>query len=197
MFVVLSPFKKNFDNKFITTITILAFILLDMSGTMPNVFLFGRVCHMSIFFLVGYVINDYYANLREAVMGHKTLLIVLFALCNGLYFMDMESQLSTYSLPIIGTIGTFAFSFAFIQYSHNKIIEHLIKYIKYVGRYSLQFYVFTRFVLVIARILVVKIGKMEDPFIVIPSVFVVQMLLATIGVWACKKIILINKLMGY
>ena len=197
MFVVLAPFKRNFDNKFVAIIAILALILLDMTGAMPGAFLLGTVCHFSIFFLIGYVIKDYYESLRESVMDHKTLLIILFALCNGLYFMDMHSALKSYCLPIIGTVGTFAFSFALLKYSQNRIIDRIVKSIKYVGCYSLQFYVFTGFVLVIARTLIVKVVGLQSPFTVIPAVFVVQMVLATAGVWVCKRIKLTNKLMGY
>jgi peptidoglycan/LPS O-acetylase OafA/YrhL len=99
-------------------------------------------------------------------------------------------------LPIIGSFACFSISIRLTTIK-SFLINKVVDFIEWVGKYSLQFYIMTGFVLMPARtIIVMKLG-IVNPFIVIPVVFILQVALATLAVYLCKKFKLMNFLMGY
>lgn len=72
--------------------------------------------------------------------------------------------------------------------SSSTVGTHAGKALGYVGHWSLQFYILNGFALVPARMIVVKILHIDEPWIIVASVFVLNLVLEIIMLEILKRI---------
>lgn len=170
---------------------------LYYNSLLPYEFLLSKSCYMGIFFISGFVVREYYYQIKNFILKYKWEILLVSLFVNGWLFSRINIYVLMYIVPYIGILGSFSFAFIVLERKRNHIYGFISRALTFVGVYSLQFYLFTGFVLVVARTFVVNILNFSNPIYVIPLVFLIQMVLATMGVFACKKVPLLNKAMGY
>lgn len=79
---------------------------------------------------------------------------------------------------------------------HGAADNIVMRYIAYIGRYSLQFYLFT-FAYPIIRIIVVNVWHVTNPFAVVGFVMLLQLLVMTPLVEITRRIKFLKIPMGY
>ena len=147
---------------------------------------------MGIFFISGFVVREYYCQIKNFILKYKWEILLVSLFVNGWLFSRVNIYVLMYIVPYIGILGSFSFAFIILERARNLVYGFISRALAFVGVYSLQFYLFTGFVLVVARTFVIKILNFSNPIYVIPLVFFIQMVLATLGVFVCKKVPLLK-----
>jgi len=195
VFIFIAPLKNTFKNDMIVIFTYITMFMICLSGILPYEFLLAKSCYLGLYFIVGFLVSKYYDYIRNTIVENKYFFILMFVIVNWFTFPALGNAIGYSIVPIVGSMGIFAITFVMIE--HPVFKGYLNIGVKYVGKFSLQFYIFTGFVLPVARAIVVNIFGLTNPFIVIPLVFIVQISLAFIGVVVCRKMPVVNILMGY
>lgn len=197
VFLLWAPFKRMMRKPNTIVIVLIVLYSVVLTGVVGFYFFpISKCLFYSQFFLWGYLLRIYYCIIRPALQKYHYIFTTCFILMNCILISYLDFWTRGITLPIIGTLFMFALALWSCE-SNNAIIIKCNDIFKYVGRYSLQFYVMTGFVLPPARILVVNIGHVHNPFIIIPFVFLIQVCLAFVGVRICERIKPLNYLFGY
>ncbi len=197
IFFLVTPFRKHIvKSTFTVCLTILIIYTLSEENWFPFIYPLQRVLIFTRYFLIGFLLRRFYPEIRKCFETYWVLFLLLFVVYNILINNYCEGRFWELILPIIGSFACFSISIRLTTIK-SFLINKAVDFIEWVGKYSLQFYIMTGFVLMPARtIIVMKLG-IVNPFIVIPVVFILQVALATLAVYLCKKFKLMNFLMGY
>ena len=107
-------------------------------------------------------------------------------LINGIFIVSLAKIPFVYLfvLPFIGTLAVMTMAFQL-----EKVIERskVAEYIEYCGKYSLQFYLFTFCYPLIRTVIVLKV-HVNNPFVILTSMYVLQLIAITIIVEITRRI---------
>lgn len=197
VFLLWAPFKLQMLKAQTIAIVLMVLYAVVLTGVIGFYFFpISKCLFYSQFFLWGYMLRIFYIKIRPIFQNYYYVFMTFFILMNCILINQLDYWTRGIALPIIGTMFMFTVALC-LEKSKKSFIIKCNDIFKYVGRYSLQFYVMTGFVLPVARILVVNIWHIQSPFIIIPSVFFIQVCFAYIGVRICEKIKPLNYLFGY
>lgn len=198
IFLFVAPLKQLLQKNIYWVIGLLIMLFfLYYNSLLPYEFLLSKSCYMGIFFISGFVVREYYCQIKNFILKYKWEILLVSLFVNGWLFSRVNIYVLMYIVPYVGILGSFSFAFIILERARNLVCGFISRALAFVGVYSLQFYLFTGFVLVVARTFVIKILSFSNPIYVIPLVFFIQMVLATLGVFVCKKVPLLKKAMGY
>lgn len=130
-----------------------------------------KIMFYTFHFLLGYI---FYEHFKEKILVHKRicyfflLLVPIDFIC--VYFIQ-EGLIFDYILSIIGSLEVIVAS-KLICISRFK---SLTDFLGYIGRNSLQFYLFA-FGYPIIRVVMVSFFKITDPLVLVPSIFILQII---------------------
>ena len=195
MFLVLIPIRNYLKNRridfaLIALLTGVYFIII-----LPDFFALDKVFYFMIFFVAGYAMNDSYPCIKQLSLKWWWMIYSVFFLAN-IALIDTFSEITLmfrFILPITGSLAVMTMAFHL-----EKIVDNCrgAQYVEYCGKYSLQFYLFT-FCYPIIRMVIVSIMHITNPFVILISVFVLQLITITIIVEITRRIKWLKVPCGY
>jgi len=153
---------------------------------LPSIFALDKVFRFMVFFIAGYALNEYYPAIKAWALKWWWLVYAVFVVVH-LVFIETLSEIPfvfRFVLPFTGTLAVMTMAFQL-----EKVIEKskVTQYIEYCGKYSLQFYLFT-FCYPLIRWGIVSVLYVTNPFVILTSVFVLQLIAITIIVEVTRRI---------
>ena len=153
---------------------------------LPTMFALNKVFHFMVFFIAGYMLNNCYPAIKAWSMKYWWLNYLLFIVANILFIDTLQNVpfVFRFVLPFTGTLAVMT-----MAYQMEKSIENskVVQYVEYIGKYSLQFYLFT-FCYPIIRSVIVSVLHITNPFVILLSVFVLQLITSTIVVEVTRRV---------
>ena len=196
VFVLMIPLKRYLNTSSKICFALIVLYAVSLSGILPYIYPLSKTQHFSIYFLWGYLLRIYYGDVKQHVINYWWLYTFLFVIINIAFLPYLQFMIKGIFAPLTGTVFLFAATNKLLD-SNVYLVEKWHKMVSYVGKYSLQFYVMTGFVLAIARYIVVNKFDQESPWVVIPFVFFLQILFATVGVKLCERMRVTRFMFGY
>lgn len=139
-----------------------------------------------VFFIAGYALNEYYPIIKRWSLKYWWLVYAVFIVVNIVFVVSLYKVpfVFRFVLPFTGTLAVMTLAFQL-----EKVIERskVAQYIEYCGKYSLQFYLFT-FCYPLIRWGIVNGLHITNPFVILISVFVLQLITITIIVEVTRRI---------
>lgn len=139
-----------------------------------------------VFFVAGFALNEYYVRIKQWSLGYWWIIYIVFVICNVLLieFLAKLPFVFRFVLPFTGTLAVMTMAFQMEKVVKNNIV---VRYIEYCGKYSLQFYLFT-FAYPIIRTVIVSFLHITSPFVILTSVFILQLIAITFIVEITRRI---------
>lgn len=177
IFLLVIPFRKVLKNKWVALGVIAVSMLIYFLDFMPSIFKLDDVFHFTTFFIVGMCLNEKYVNIKAMSQKYWWLIYGFFILANIVFVGQLCHYKIVYRfiLPFSGSLAVMTLAFQL-----EKLLDRskAVQYVEYIGKYSLQFYLFTFPYPIIRTILVSKMG-MTNPYEIFFLVFVLQLLTVT------------------
>lgn len=186
IFLLLIPFRNILKNKWVDLGLIVVLIVVYFLDFLPELFALDKVFHFMVFFIAGYALNEYYPNIKQWALKYWWIIYVAFIVAH-VVFIETLCKIPfvfRFILPFTGTLGVMTMAFQL-----EKVLEKskVARYIEYCGKYSLQFYLFT-FCYPLIRWGVVSVLHVTNPFVILISVFVLQLVTNTFIVEVTRRI---------
>lgn len=186
IFLLLIPIRNLLRNKWLDLGLIAVLIVVYYLGFIPTVFTLDDVFHFMLFFVAGFALNEYYLKIKQWSLKYWWLVYLVFIVCNLGLIQIFHEILFMYRivLPFIGSLAVMT-----MASQMEKVIENnkIVQYIEYCGKYSLQFYLFT-FAYPVIRTVIVSVMHITNPFVILTSVFILQLVTTTIIVEITRRI---------
>lgn len=186
IFLFLIPIRNYLKKKWVDIVLIGILIGVYFCGFMPKIFALDRVFYFMVFFLIGYSLNEYYEQIKMWTLKRWWLICLFFIMVNIVFIKTFVRIpfIYRFMLPLTGTLAFMAMAFQL-----EKVIEKskVAQYIEYCGKYSLQFYLFT-FCYPLIRWGIVSVLHVTNPFVILASVFILQLITITIIVEISRRI---------
>ena len=186
IFLLLIPIRDWLRNKWIALGLIAVLIVVYFLDFLPTMFALDKVFHFMVFFIVGYALNEYFPSLKLWSLKYRWLVYAVFFVVNIVFVESLYKVpfVFRFILPFTGTLAVMTMAFQL-----EKVIEKskVAQYIEYCGKYSLQFYLFT-FCYPLIRWGIVSVLHVTNPFVILTSVFVLQLIAITIIVEVTRRI---------
>ena len=186
IFLLLIPVRNLLKNKWVDLGLITAPVVIYFLNFMPKLFALDKVFHFMVFFVAGYALSEHYSKIKAWALKYWWLVYLVALIANGVFIMQLDKIpfIFRFILPFTGTLAVMTLAFQL-----EKTIERskVAQYIEYCGKYSLQFYLFT-FCYPIIRTVIVSVLHVSNPFIILSSVFVLQLVATTVIVEITRRI---------
>lgn len=186
IFVLLIPLRNCLKNKWVDIALITVLVVLYFLKFLPTIFALDRVFYYMVFFIAGYMLDEKYAVIKAWSLKYWWLVYMVFVVANIVFVQTIGEVpfVFYFILPFTGTLGVMTMAFQL-----EKVIEKskVAQYIEYCGKYSLQFYLFT-FCYPLIRWGVASVLHVTNPFIILSSVFIFQLIAITIIVEITRRI---------
>ena len=186
IFLLLIPVRSFLINKWLDVGLMAVLIGVYFLDFLPNIFAFHKVFHYMVFFIAGYALNEYYPGIKKLALKYWWIIYVVFAVAHIIFIesLHLVPFVFRFILPFTGTLAVMTMAFQL-----EKVLEKnkVAQYIEYCGKYSLQFYLFT-FCYPLIRWGVVSMLHVTNPFVILISVFVLQLVTSTLIVEVTRRI---------
>lgn len=186
IFLLLIPIRDSLKKKWIALAIVAVLTVVYFLDFLPTIFALDKVFYYMVFFIAGYMLDEYYPAIKSWSLKYWWVIYLVFALANIVFIGDLVTLkfLFRFILPFTGTLAVMTMAFQL-----EKVIEKskVAQYIEYCGKYSLQFYLFT-FCYPLIRWGIVSILHVTNPFVILTSVFVLQLITITIIVEVTRRI---------
>lgn len=195
IFVLVIPFRNFLKNRRIDLVLMVVLIAVYYFNFMPEVLLLNKVFQFMVFFVAGFALSTYYTKIKEWALKYWWMAYAIFLLANVAFVMPLSKIgfVFRFILPFTGTLGVMTLAFQLGSLNEN---NKVVRYIEYCGKYSLQFYLFT-FCYPIIRTVIVSVLHVSNPFAILGSVFVLQLICITVIVEITRRIKWLKIPMGY
>ncbi len=186
IFMLLIPVRNLLKNKWVDVVLMVVLIVVYFLDFLPAIFALDKVFHFMVFFIAGYALNEYYPSIKQWSLKYWWLVYAVFIVAN-IVFIEILCKIPfvfCFILPFTGTLAVMTMAFQL-----EKVIEKskVVQYVEYCGKYSLQFYLFT-FCYPLIRWGMVSVLHVTNPFVILSSVFVLQLITITIIVEITRRI---------
>lgn len=184
IFLLVIPFREALKKKWLDLGIIVALVIVYFFDFLPDVFCLKKVFYFMVFFLSGYALSEYYLILKKYFLRFWWLIAIVAVLCNVVFILPLANNTFVFRfvLPYTGTAAAMTMAFMLERVDNNKVTE----YIKYCGKYSLQFYLFPSGS--IARVFVIWVLHLTNPFLILVSMFILQLIILTSLVEVTRRI---------
>ncbi len=185
MFLLVIPARNMLKNKWFDVVLIAALIIVYYLEFMPRIFLLYKVFYYLIFFVVGYAIKDYFYNIKTWALKYWWIVYGVALLANVVFIVQLEkiSFVFRFVLPITGSLAVLTLA---SQMEKIYLKSKIVQFVEYCGKYTLQFYLFPS--TPVARVLVINVLHISNPFLIIITMFFFQIIIATILVEITRRI---------
>lgn len=186
IFLLLIPIRGWLKNKWVNFSIIAALTVIYFLDFLPSIFALEKVFYFMVFFLAGYMLDEYYPAIKSWSLKYWWVIYLIFVFANIVFVSPISKMhfVFRFILPFSGTLAVMTMAFQL-----EKVIEKskVAQYIEYCGKYSLQFYLFT-FCYPLIRWGIVSVLHVTNPFVILTSVFVLQLITITIIVEVTRRI---------
>lgn len=163
IFPIIIKLMRIVNNKYFNIIII--FILLYLLPLkITNIFDLNNVIYYSFYFVIGYVMKNYYNNRIINIFSKNIIFII-----STILFLTLSLFPENFIFKIIKALSGIIFSYSFIL--KLKSMFNMSKGLELFGKYSLQLYLLNGFMLVTIRVLIVTILKIYNPILIISIIF--------------------------
>lgn len=185
IFLIFPIIEKKIDSK-INCIIILIILVILRSLDLTYIFRVDELVKNIFYFILGYKIKNIYNLKYKKIIKNK-----YFILCSTIIFITIGIIPKNIITLIVG-----ALSGCILAYNIVMILPYnnINKFLSYCGTYSLQLYLLNGFILVPARIIIVKILSISNPIIIVSSIFIINIV---VGLIVIKYIINKSKVLSY
>lgn len=186
IFMITIPLRNILKNKWIDLALIATMIAVYFLNFLPTVFALDKVSLYMVSFVAGYALNEYYPRIKQFALSYWWMIYGVFILGN-FAFIEMLCKIPfvfRFVLPFTGTLAVMTMAFQMEKVFDN---SKVVQYVEYCGKYSLQFYLFT-FCYPLIRWGIVNVLNVANPFVILTSVFVLQLITITIIVEITRRI---------
>lgn len=185
MFLLVIPFRNMLKNKWVDLVLIMVLIIVYFLGFMPKIFLLDRMFYYLAYFVAGYALKDSFYDIKAWLLKYWWVVYAIAILANGVFILPLAKIpfIFRFVLPLTGTCAVMTLAF---QMEKIVLKSKIVQYVEYCGKYTLQFYLFPG--AVIARVLAINVLQMSNPFVIIVSVFFLQVIIQTILVEITRRI---------
>ena len=179
-------------------LTVFALIVTDFfvpSGLAGDLLMYKNVLHYSIFFVAGYGLK---CVGREWLKSTPFFAVVtlLFLACCCIWVKHLQAYPALqYLQAMIGCAFVWMFAYR-LSNAEREVTPRLNRFLTFVGRYSLPFYWFNGFVLVVARTLVAKVLPAQSSVAIALSIFLLCVAIETGVVLLVRKIPKVGMFVG-
>lgn len=186
IFLILIPARNLLKNKWLDAGLMVMLIGIYFLDFLPTIFALDKVFHFMVFVIAGYSMEEYYPAIKKWLMKWWWLVYAVFVLGNIVFIETLRHIpfVFRFILPFTGTMAVMTMA---IQMEKMVDKSRVVQYIEYCGKYSLQFYLFT-FCYPLIRWGIVSLLHITNPFIILGSVFVLQLIAITVIVEATSRI---------
>ncbi len=195
IFLLLIPVRVWLKKKWLDWVIIAVLTAVYFLDFLPTIFALDKVFYYMVFFIAGYMLDEYYSAIKSWSLKYWWLIYVVFIMANIVFVDELVKVkfLYRFILPFTGTLGVMTMAFQL-----EKVIEKskVAQYIEYCGKYSLQFYLFT-FCYPLIRWGIVSVLHVTNPFLILSSVFILQLIAITIIVEVTRRIKWLKVPCGY
>ena len=161
------------------------------------------------FFLMGLIVNTYYAQIREWMCKWWFILVNLVIFAIGFRYCFNESFINHWAEPdgysqtlfarfiyywILPTTMSLSLWGTCILLTRSKTATSILTYC---GKYSLQFYLFNGFALGIAREILMRVLHTNNPYLLIASMFCVVCIVIIMMVEVTRRLPKLSYFFGY
>ncbi|GEM_PF-2808457 len=161
------------------------------------------------FFLMGFIMNTYYAQIREWMCKWWFIPLNLLVFAIGFRYAFNDSFINNWNEPdgmsqalfarfvyywILPVAMSLAFWSMCILLTKSKLATEAMKYC---GEYSLQFYLFNGFAIGITREILMRVLHTENPYLLIASMFTVVCFVTIIMVEVTRRLPKLSYFFGY
>lgn len=186
IFMLLIPIRNFLKNKWLDVALMAGLIVIYFLDFMPTFFALDKVFHYMFFFIAGYALGEYYPTIKTWALKWWWMIYAIFIIANVVFIETLYNIpfVFRFILPFSGTLAVMTMAFLL-----EKVVDKskVAKYIEYCGKYSLQFYLFT-FCYPLIRWSIVSVLNITNPFIILISVFVLQLITTSIIVEITRRI---------
>lgn len=175
-------------------IVLIACVILSMFKILPHIFLIDKVVLYLPFFLIGGILKSNFSFLQKFITKYSWIIYVVFGVCNVCLVRSLIviPFVGNYVLAVIGCCNFIAISERIARYTESIVL----KVIRYMGKYSLQFYLFT-FPYPIIRYIITNVLGVTNSVVIVMSVFILQIVTIGVIVELGKRIKFLKIPMGY
>lgn len=186
IFLLLIPVRHLLRKKWLDALLIAFLIVIYFLDFLPTMFALDKVFHFMVFFIAGFMLNESYQVIKAWSMKYWWLVYFVFIVANILFIETLLHMpfVFRFVLPFTGTLAVMTMSY---QMEKSITQSKVTQYVEYIGKYSLQFYLFT-FCYPIIRSVIVSVMHVTNPFVILVSVFVLQLITSTIVVEVTRRI---------
>lgn len=197
IFIIVALLKKILTQPIIFLCMIVSAIL-SLLNFLPHIFLINEIVRFLFFFLLGCVYKNNYQKINTIIIKYRYVVYGLFILCSIVFVRDILPIpiFGDYIIQIIGIAACFIFSFHIITLEDKIGDNKVVGYIKYAGKYSLQFYLMS-FAFPIIRTVTINILHFTNPFLIVSFVFIFQLICITIIIEVTRRIKFLKVPLGY
>lgn len=153
---------------FLMLINIFDFKLFNM-----KMFSLNKILYYLIYFSIGYLLKDYYLEIKEKVINNKKILIIFIIVFLFQRYFSFKIPLINLLIPVLGTI-------IFLILSEMIKEKRIVNFFIFYGKNSLVFYLLEGFVLVIVRSTLIKIVPIEQNILFVSLYFILKILIVSI-----------------
>ncbi len=186
MFMLLIPVRGQLKNKWFDIAVIGVLTVVYFMKFMPTIFALEKVFYYMVFFIAGYLLDKHYPAIKAWSLKFWWFVYFVFLLANIVFVRQLchFPFVFRFILPFSGSLAVMTMAFQL-----EKVIDKskVAQYIEYCGKYSLQFYLFT-FCYPLIRWGIVSVLHITNPFVILSSVFVLQLITITIIVEVTRRI---------
>lgn len=187
IFLLLIPIRTWLKKKWLSGVLIAISIGICSFVKLPTLLALDKVFYNVVFFIAGYMLGDCFPIIKNWSLKYWYFIYIVFVIANMIFVRPVFRTIPfvfLYVLPFTGTLAVMTMAFQL-----EKVIEKskVAQYIEYCGKYSLQFYLFT-FCYPLIRWGIVSVLHVTNPFIILSSVFVLQLATITIIVEITRRI---------
>lgn len=184
VFVIATPIRKFLKNKIVLWSIVVGLIALYFTHVLPTFMLINDVAKFLIYFLIGFALNGKYPAIKAFKYKWAGYLLVLLLNVILIGYLCKSEAVFRFVLPFTGTLAIVFASCQLDNLGENNI---LVRWFKYLGKYSLQFYLFT-FAYPIIRVVIVSKMGIVNPGSIILLVFILQLITSTLIVEITRRI---------
>lgn len=168
-------------------------LCISQSGLSGDMFLYKDVIYYSFFFLLGYITKDCYKEHRNWLVQKAQILSVIFLLLFAIVNVALVYEWGAMKFipALTGSCLCLILSVLVCKSSH------LGRILDYCGKYSLQFYFFNGFMLVISRVLVVQVLHVNNSVLMVTGIFALCVLTEVACIEITKRLPFIKVLFGF
>lgn len=197
VFCIMALMKKWLNPLWVVLLMLLS-VGLTIFVKLPSWLLCGRVVRFLFFFLLGGLYKQYYDLLYPFMIKYRWVFYTIFIICNVVFVRELVPIhfLMKFILPVIGCSVFFILSDQLVTWQKKKGDNFIFKYLRYAGKYSLQFYLLS-FAFPIIRYAIITVLKITNPYMIVFLIMILQLIAITIIIELTKRIKFLKIPLGY